>query len=51
MLAAYFGLAELQVLKPKVLFGSSRIFLEFSGAWHEVRRDFILGVELFLESR
>ncbi len=36
VLAAYFGLAQSQVLKPKVLFGSSGVFLEFSGAWREV---------------
>lgn len=36
VLETYFGLAQSQVLKPKVLFGSSRIFSGFSGAWREV---------------
>jgi hypothetical protein len=30
VLAAYFGLAESWVLKPKVSFGSSGVFSEFS---------------------
>jgi hypothetical protein len=42
VLAADFGLTKSQVFVPKVLFGSSRLFSEFSSAWCEVHWDFIL---------
>jgi hypothetical protein len=44
VLAADFGLAESQVLVPKMLFSSSCIFSELSGAWREVHWDCILWV-------
>jgi hypothetical protein len=46
VLAAYFGLAKSQVFVPKVLFGSSGIFSEFSGAWGEVWHVLILEILL-----
>jgi hypothetical protein len=44
VLAAYFGLAESQVLVSKVLFGSSRVFSEFLGTWGEVWHVLILKI-------